>query len=212
MPSTDPSGQQLADRLAWVPGPEGVVMQRCPLGPRGLVPGTTLRVRDDELAALLRGPLMADVFGPGEHLMTRRQLPVLAALTAAEGGADGPWPVELLFFSTALQPDRPWGGAWTAGGRAYTVQGHYAYRLVDARRFRETLGLGRERCAVAELDAHLATLPLAHLAAAAAACGLPPAAIGDQKALLASRLRAETAPAFEALGLQLEAVSLSRLD
>src|SRR5690349_21676353 len=89
--------------------------------------------------------------------------------------------------------------------------GNYAYRVADPRRFHVEISGTRDAYTVEELDGQLRGLMLQHISDAVAGSGVPFLDLAANQVAFAARLRDVTAPAFDALGLKLETVTVQNV-
>ena len=101
-----------------------------------------LLVCEVPLALFVNEGKVADVFGPGLHTLTTRNLPVLTDLMNWDKEFESPFKSDVYFFSTRLQIDQKWGTATPITIRdkefgAVRLRGYgiYSYRISDPRTF-----------------------------------------------------------------------------
>lgn len=74
-----------------------------------LVYGTRLIVQQGQVAILVRGGAIADMFSPGAYTLTSENLPILKALVNLPYGGRTPFSVEVYFINTLVKLDVHWG-------------------------------------------------------------------------------------------------------
>jgi len=89
--------------------------------------------------------------------------------------------------------------------------GNYAYRIQDAKAFHSQISGTRERYTVADLDGQLRGLMLQHISDAVASSGTPFLDLAANQVEFAAALKNATAPAFQALGLELLSVTMQNV-
>lgn len=98
--------------------------------------GTKVIVRDEQCAVLVVKGQVADVLGPGQHVLDPNRLPALASILG--WGTDVPAAFEsaIFYVQTKLFPDLSWhvSTSLASGGDKMLLQasGGYAVRVVDA--------------------------------------------------------------------------------
>ena len=118
--------------------------------------GGQLTVRETQMAAFINEGRIADVFGPGLHTLTTRNLPILTDLMNWSKDFESPFKSDVYFFSTRLQMDQKWGTGTPVtirdkefGAVRLRAYGTYAYRVADPRVFFTKVSGTRERVLVA---------------------------------------------------------------
>ncbi|HET9644199.1 MAG TPA: SPFH domain-containing protein [Burkholderiaceae bacterium] len=210
--------KQFVDIIEWTEDREGVLAWRFPIADREIQYGAQLTVRESQIAIFVNEGRVADVFGPGLHKLTTQTLPVLTYLRNWDKLFQSPFKSDVYFFSTRQQVDRRWGTAQPVtvrdkdfGAVRLRAFGNYSYRIVDARCFHTEISGTRDEYTVDDLDGQLRGLMLQHISDAVAGSGVPFLDLAANQVMFAQRLRATTAPSFEALGLQLELVTVQNL-
>jgi membrane protease subunit (stomatin/prohibitin family) len=89
--------------------------------------------------------------------------------------------------------------------------GNYAYRITDPKLFHTQISGTRDTYTVDELDGQLRGLMLQHISDAVAGSGIPFLDLAANQVEFATQLREATSPAFGALGLALEAVTVQNV-
>ncbi len=210
--------KQFIDVLEWTEAGDGVLAWRYPMADHEIQYGGMLTVRESQMALFVNEGKVADVFGPGLYKLTTQTLPVLTNLRNWDKLFQSPFKSDVVFFSTRQQIDRRWGTAQPVtirdkdfGAVRLRAFGNYAYRVADPKRFFTEISGTRERYTVDELDGQLRGLMLQHISDAVAQSGVPFLDLAANQVEFAQQLRTATAPAFEALGLVLEGVTVQNL-
>jgi membrane protease subunit (stomatin/prohibitin family) len=161
---------------------------------------------------------IADVFGPGLHKLTTQTLPVLTYLKNWDKLFASPFKSDVYFFSTRQRIDQRWGTTQPVsirdkdfGAVRLRAFGNYAYRITDPKVFYQQVSGSREWYTVTELDGQLRALMLQHISDAVAASGIAFLDLAANQVEFAKQLREATAPAFAALGLALENVTVQNV-
>ncbi len=68
-------GKQLIDVIQWNEAEDGMLAFRYPMQDMEIQNGGQLTVRESQMAAFVNEGKIADVFGPGLHTLTTRNLP-----------------------------------------------------------------------------------------------------------------------------------------
>jgi membrane protease subunit (stomatin/prohibitin family) len=210
--------KQFIDVIEWTESGDGTLAWRYPMADNEIQYGAMLTVRESQLALFVNEGQVADVLGPGLHKLTTQTLPVLTNLKHWDKLFQSPFKSDVVFFSTRQQIDQRWGTTQPVtirdkdfGAVRLRGFGNYAYRVTDARRFFTEISGTRERYTVAELDGQLRALMLQHISDAVASSGVPFLDLAANQVEFAAQLKEVTAPAFEALGLKLESVTVQNV-
>ena len=207
--------KQFIDILEWTESGDGTLAWRYPMADNEIQYGASLTVRESQMAVFVNEGQVADVFGPGMHKLTTQTLPVLTYLKNWDKLFQSPFKSDVYFFSTRQQLDQRWGTQQPVtirdkdfGAVRLRAFGNHAYRVADPKRFHTEVSGTRDRYTTEDLDGQLRGLMLQHIADAVASSGIPFLDLAANQIAFAQALQAATAPAFEALGLKLEGVTL----
>jgi membrane protease subunit (stomatin/prohibitin family) len=210
--------KQFIDIIEWTESGDGVLAWRFPMEDREIQNGASLTVRESQLAVFVNEGQVADVFGPGRHTLSTQTLPVLTYLKNWDKLFASPFKSDVYFFSTRQQVDQRWGTAQPVtirdadfGAVRLRAFGNYSYRVADPKRFHTEISGTRAAYTAAELDGQLRGVLLQHISDAVAGSGVPFLDLAANQVAFAQRLKLATAPAFEALGLALEAVTVQNI-
>lgn len=210
--------KQFIDVIEWTESGDGTLAWRYPMADNEIQYGAMLTVRESQLALFVNEGQVADVLGPGLHKLTTQTLPVLTNLKHWDKLFQSPFKSDVVFFSTRQQIDQRWGTTQPVtirdkdfGAVRLRGFGNYAYRVTDPECFFTEISGTRERYTVAELDGQLRALMLQHISDAVASSGVPFLDLAANQVEFAAQLKEVTAPAFEALGLKLESVTVQNV-
>ncbi|HEX8658740.1 MAG TPA: SPFH domain-containing protein [Hymenobacter sp.] len=100
---------ELIEIIDWVDNSTDTVIWKFPDHENNLKNGAQLVVRDSQVALLMDQGRIADVFGPGRHVLATANLPVLTTLRGWKYGFDSPFKVDIFFVSTKQFTNLKWG-------------------------------------------------------------------------------------------------------
>ncbi|MCB0835222.1 MAG: SPFH domain-containing protein [Bacteroidetes bacterium] len=100
---------QFIDVIEWVDYHRDVLVWKYPDQDKEIKMGAQLTVRESQAAILINEGKMADVFEPGRHELTTRNMPVLTTMKSWKYGFDSPFKVDVYFFNTRQFTDNKWG-------------------------------------------------------------------------------------------------------
>jgi membrane protease subunit (stomatin/prohibitin family) len=210
--------KQLIDVIQWSEPEDGILAWRYPMEDMEIQNGGQLTVRESQLAAFVDEGKIADVFGPGLHTLTTRNLPLLTDLMNWNKGFESPFKSDVYFFSTRLQMGQKWGTATPITIRekefgAVRLRGYgiYSYRVKDPRKFFTEVSGTRDAYYVADLDGQLRETIVARMTDVFAASDVPFLDMAKNQAALAQKISDAAQPSFAALGLELSQFTVENL-
>lgn len=210
--------KQFIDVIQWTEQDEGTLAWRFPMAGMEIQYGASLTVRESQMAVFVNEGKIADVFGPGMYKLTTQTIPVLTYLKNWDKLFESPFKSDVYFFSTRQQVDQRWGTPQPItirdkdfGAVRLRAFGNYSYTVVDPRAFHTRISGTRELYTVAELDGQLRGLVLQHMSDAIAQSGVPFLDLAANQVEFANALQKELAPAFEAIGLRLDGMTVQNV-
>jgi membrane protease subunit (stomatin/prohibitin family) len=210
--------KQFIDVIQWTEDAEGTLAWRFPMEGLEIQNGASLTVRESQVAVFVNEGKIADVFGPGRYKLTTQTLPVLTYLNNWDKLFESPFKSDVYFFSTRQQVDQRWGTPQPItirdkdfGAVRLRAFGNYSYAMGDPRVFHTKISGTREVYTVADLDGQLRGVILQHISDAIAQSGMPFLDLAANQIEFAQALHKELAPAFEAIGLRLEGMTVQNV-
>lgn len=207
--------KQFIDVIQWTEDREGTLAYRFPMAGMEIQYGASLTVRESQMAVFVNEGKIADVFGPGMYKLTTQTIPVLTYLKNWDKLFESPFKSDVYFFSTRQQVDQRWGTPQPItirdkdfGAVRLRAFGNYSYRVADPGAFHTKISGTREVYTIAELDGQLRGLVLQHISDAIAQSGIPFLDLAANQIEFARALEKEIGPAFEAIGLKLEGMTV----
>jgi membrane protease subunit (stomatin/prohibitin family) len=206
--------------IQWNENGDGVLAYRYPMQDMEIENGGQLTVRETQMAAFINEGRIADVFGPGLHRLTTRNLPILTDLLNWSKDFESPFKSDVYFFSTRLQIDQKWGTGTPVtirdkefGAVRLRAYGTYAYRLADPRVFFTKVSGTRDVYYVADLEDQLRAMIVERMASSFAESNVSFLDMAQNQSALAQKIADAMKPGFAALGLEMnqfvvESVSL----
>ena len=212
--------KQFIKVIQWNESEDGVLAYRYPMEDMEIENGGQLTVRETQMAAFINEGKFADVFGPGLHTLSTRNLPILTDLMNWSKDFESPFKSDVYFFSTRLQIDQKWGTATPVtirdkefGMVRVRAFGNYAYRVADPHVFFTQVSGTRPRYLAADLDNQLRTMIVERMAGVFATSDVTFLDMSANQSALAAKIADAMKPGFASLGLELnqfvvESVSL----
>ncbi len=210
--------KQFIDIIQWTEEGDGTLAWRFPMRDMEVQNGASLTVRESQMAVFVNEGKVADVFGPGMYKLTTQTLPVLTYLKNWDKLFESPFKTDVYFFSTRQQVDQRWGTPQPItirdkdfGAVRLRAFGNYNYRVADPKLFHTEISGTRDLYTVSELDGQLRGMILQHISDAIATSGIPFLDLAMNQTEFAKALATELAPAFAAIGLKLEGMTVQNL-
>jgi membrane protease subunit (stomatin/prohibitin family) len=202
--------KQFIDVIQWNEPEDGMLAYRYPMQDMEIQNGAQLTVRESQLALFVNEGKVADVFGPGLHTLTTRNLPVLTDLMNWDKEFESPFKSDVYFFSTRLQINQKWGTATPITIRdkefgAVRLRGYgiYSYRISDPRTFFTQISGTRDTFYASQLDGQLHNTIVARMTDIFANSDVAYLDMAARQATLGAKIGEEMKPTFAALGLEL---------
>ncbi|WP_326534566.1 SPFH domain-containing protein [Pseudorhodoferax sp.] len=210
--------KQFIDVIQWTESGDGTLAWRFPMQDMEIQYGASLTVRESQMAVFVNEGKVADVFGPGLYKLTTQNIPLLTNLKNWDKLFESPFKSDVYFFSTRQQVDQKWGTPQPVtirdkdfGAVRLRAFGNYSFRIADPRLFHTEISGTREVYRVAEIDGQLRGLVLQHLSDGIAQSGIPFLDLAANQIEFARALSEELAPAFGAIGLKLEGMTVQNV-
>ena len=203
--------KQFVDVIQWNEPEDGMLAYRYPMEDMEIQNGGQLTVRESQLALFVDEGKIADVFGPGLHTLTTRNLPLLTDLKNWDKDFESPFKSDVYFFSTRLQIDQKWGTSTPItirdeefGAVRLRAYGIYAYRISNPRSFFTQVSGTRGSYFVSELEGQLRNTIVGRTTSTLAGSDIRFLDMAAQQTELGQKIAENVKPAFTALGLELE--------
>lgn len=210
--------KQFIDIIQWNEPADGVLSFRYPITDMEIQSGAQLTVRESQMAALVNEGRIADVYGPGLHTLTTRNMPLLTDLMNWDKDFQSPFKSEVYFFSTRLQIDQRWGTSTPItirekefGAARLRAYGIYSYRIADPRAFFTNVSGTRELYVAEDLEGQLRETIVSQIPGVIAPSGLAFLDMAANQSALADKVSAQMKPVFAALGLSLNTFAIENL-
>lgn len=210
--------KQFIDIIQWTETGDGTLAWRFPMADMEIQYGASLTVRESQMAVFVNEGKIADVFGPGMYKLTTQTIPVLTYLKNWDKLFESPFKSDVYFFSTRQQVDQKWGTPQPItirdkdfGAVRLRAFGNYSFRVADPKLFHTEISGTRDIYSVGELDGQLRGMVLQHLSDAIASSGIPFLDLAANQMEFAKALSNELSPAFAAVGLKLEGMTVQNV-
>ncbi len=100
---------ELIDIIEWIDDSNRTLVWRFPRHQNEIKNGAQLIVRPGQVAVLVKGGELADVYEPGHYELTTQNMPIMSTLQGWKYGFESPFKAEVYFVSTKQVTDLKWG-------------------------------------------------------------------------------------------------------
>jgi membrane protease subunit (stomatin/prohibitin family) len=100
---------QFIEVIEWTDSNTNTMVYRFPVQNNEIKMGASLTVRESQVAIFVNEGEIADVFGPGNHLLYTQNLPILTKLKSWKQGFNSPFKAEVYFVNTKQFVNQKWG-------------------------------------------------------------------------------------------------------
>ena len=100
---------EFIDVIEWVDSTPDTLVYRFPTHNREIQMGSSLIVRESQMAVFVYRGEIADVYEPGNYKLVTAQMPVMTTLQHWTHGFNSPFKAEVYYFNTRQYTDLKWG-------------------------------------------------------------------------------------------------------
>ena len=100
---------QFIEVIEWTDQNTNTMVYRFPVQNNEIKMGAELTVRESQVAIFVNEGEIADVFGPGRHLLYTQNMPILTKLKSWKHGFNSPFKAEVYFVNTKQFVNQKWG-------------------------------------------------------------------------------------------------------
>lgn len=100
---------QFIEVIEWTDQNANTMVYRFPVQDNEIKMDAELTVRESQVAIFVNEGEIADVFGPGRHLLYTQNMPILTKLKSWKYGFDSPFKAEVYFVNTKQFINQKWG-------------------------------------------------------------------------------------------------------
>ncbi len=100
---------ELIDIIEWIDDSKHTLVWRFPRHKNEIKNGAQLIVRPGQVAIMVSGGHLADVYQPGHYELTTPNMPIMSTLQGWKYGFESPFKAEIYFVSTTQITDLKWG-------------------------------------------------------------------------------------------------------
>ena len=162
--------KQFISTIEWNEHGDGVLAFKYPMHDNEIQNGGQLTVRETQAALFVNEGQITDLFGPGLHTITTKNLPVLTSLKNWDRGFNSPFKSDVYFFSLREQVNQRWGSQQPISLRDKELGpirvrafGSFSYKINDPKMFFKKLSGSREIYSTEDLEGQLRALIITNL-------------------------------------------------
>ena len=203
-------GKQFISVIDWTEEGDGVLSYRYPMQDREMQNGSSLTVRETQMALFVNEGEIADSFGPGRYTLTTKNLPILTTLKNWDKAFNSPFKSDVYFFSTREQIDQKWGTPQSItvrdkemGPIRIRAFGSYSYKIKNPSAFFKKISGTRDIYNVQDLEGQLRDAILTSLASFFGGSGIAFLDMASNQTTFSETLKKALAPMFAGYGLEL---------
>jgi membrane protease subunit (stomatin/prohibitin family) len=153
---------EFIDVIEWTDDSPDTLVYRFPTHNKEIQMGSSLVVRESQIAVFVYRGQIADVYEPGSYKLVTANMPVMTTLQHWTHGFNSPFKSEVYFFNTRQYTDRKWGtpNPITLRDAEFGVVrirafGSYAIRVADPETVMKELSGTEERYTVNQIENQL---------------------------------------------------------
>jgi membrane protease subunit (stomatin/prohibitin family) len=210
--------KQFIDIIQWTEDGDEVLTWRFPMRDLQIQQGAQLTVRETQAALFVHQGTPADLFGPGQHTIRTRNIPLLTDLAHWDKLFESPFKSDVYFFSTRLRLNQKWGTSnpITIRDREFGVVrlrafGIYTFRIAAPRVFHQRVSGTRETYGLGDIEGQLRNTIVAVLTDHFAESRIPFLDMAANQTELGAAVADALRPTFGDLGLALEGFQVQNI-
>ena len=134
--------KQLIEVIEWTDDSRDTLSYRWPDQDKEIKNGAQLIVRESQQVQFVSEGQFADLFGPGRHVLTTQNIPILSTLRGWKYGFESPFKCDVYYVNTRLFTGNKWGTSNPVmlrdkdfGVVRIRAFGTYDFRIVEAAKF-----------------------------------------------------------------------------
>ena len=101
--------KQLLKVIEWTDPTGNTLVHKFDMQDREIMMGSSLTVRESQVAIFVNKGQIADIFQPGNYKLTTDNMPILTKLMSWKYGFDSPFKAEVYYVNTKQFTDQKWG-------------------------------------------------------------------------------------------------------
>lgn len=165
--------------LEWKDDSKDTMVYRFDMQGKEIMSGSQLTVRESQVAVFVHQGKIADVFGPGQHKLTTKNLPILSGIGSIWYQGESRFKAELYFVNTKQFVDCKWGTNNPVAMRdkefgmiRIRAFGNYAFRVTDAAAFLREIFGSNGRYKVQDIEGNIKNILVSQMSDTIAESGI----------------------------------------
>lgn len=209
---------QFIEVIEWTDANSNTMVYRFPVQNNEIKMGASLTVRESQVAVFVNEGEIADVFGPGQHLLYTQNLPILTKLKSWQHGFNSPFKAEVYFVNTKQFINQKWGTSnpimmRDADFGVIRLRGYgiYSYRVADPVVFLRELFGTNATYDTSSIESHLKKMVLSGLSDLFAESNIPALDLAMYYDELSAKGKEKMEPRFQAFGFEITSLYIENL-
>jgi len=165
--------------LEWKDDSKDTMVYRFDMQGKEIMSGSQLTVRESQVAVFVHQGKIADVFGPGQHKLITKNLPILSGIGSIWYQGESRFKAELYFVNTKQFVDCKWGTNNPVAMRdkefgmiRIRAFGNYSFRVTDAAAFLREIFGSNGRFKVQDIEGNIKNILVSQMSDTIAESGI----------------------------------------
>jgi len=201
---------QFIEVIEWLDDSGDTMVYRFPVQGQEIKMGARLTVREGQHAVFVNEGKIADLFQPGLHTLTTRNLAILTKLRAWKHGFNSPFKAEVYFISARQFTDQKWGTSNPVmlrdpelGAIRLRAFGIFSFKVDDPALFMKEMVGTEGRFTTEDINGQLKRLTISGFSDLLAESKIPAFDLASHYDELSAQAKAKLDPQFKSHGLEL---------
>jgi membrane protease subunit (stomatin/prohibitin family) len=201
---------QFIEVIEWLDDSGDTMVYRFPVKGQEIKIGAALTVREGQTAVFVSEGKIADVFNPGLHKLSTRNLPILTKLLSWKHGFNSPFKAEVYFVSSRQFTDQKWGTSNPVmlrdpelGAIRLRAFGIFSIRVDDPALFMRDIVGTEGHFTLEEITGQLKRLTISGFSDLLAESKIPAFDLASKYDELSEQAKAKLGPEFKSHGIEL---------
>ncbi|GKV64537.1 MULTISPECIES: SPFH domain-containing protein [unclassified Sporosarcina] len=209
---------QFIEVIEWQNQDANTLVYQFPVHNNEIKMGAELTVRESQVAIIVNEGELADVFGPGRHILYTQNMPILTKLKSWKYGFDSPFKAEVYFINTKQFIDQKWGTSnpimmrdQDFGMIRLRGYGIYSYRVSDPVVFLRELFGTNSSYDTNSVEGHLKKMIISGLSDLFAESQIPALDLAMHYDELSEQGKLKMSPKFASFGFEITGLYIENL-
>lgn len=211
--------RQLLKVIEWVDKSHDTIVYKFPMDDRAeIMNGSSLTVREGQVAIFTKDGKIADIFAPGRYKLETKNLPVLTTLGSWAKGFKNPFKCDVYFVNTTQFTNQKWGtvNPFTMRDKEFGVIrvrgfGTYSFRVNDPKLLMVEILGARTKFTVNDINEQLRSLILSNISDIIAESKIGAMDLASQLTQFNEIAKASLQKKFNSLGFELAKIVVENL-